>query len=161
MHVVLSVGSNIGDRTAHLRSAVNGFSEEIVGVSPLYQTPPWGGVDQDDFYNAVLLLETQRSPEEILRHGQSLEREAARSRVQHWGPRTLDVDIVTCVRNGHEVRSRTPELLLPHPYAHQRAFVLIPWVALVPNATLGGRAISELVAELDTQDISLVAKEWV
>ncbi|MDO4685320.1 MAG: 2-amino-4-hydroxy-6-hydroxymethyldihydropteridine diphosphokinase [Corynebacterium sp.] len=161
MRAVLSVGSNKGDRQEHLRSVIRDFAEEVLAVSPLYSTPPWGGVEQPHFYNAVILLETERTPHTLLYACQALENAALRRREQHWGPRTLDVDIVTCVRDGVEVQSEIPQLILPHPYAKERAFVLVPWLAVDSMATLGGRAIADLVAELDTRDITMVAKEWV
>jgi 2-amino-4-hydroxy-6-hydroxymethyldihydropteridine diphosphokinase len=132
---VLSIGSNLGDRLAYLQLAVDGFADVLVAVSPVYETAPWGVTDQDDFLNAVLVVDSPDTDEwGWLRRGQALERAAHRVREQHWGPRTLDVDIV--VVDG--VLSSDPELLLPHPGAHERATVLIPWLELAPDAVLPG-----------------------
>jgi 2-amino-4-hydroxy-6-hydroxymethyldihydropteridine diphosphokinase len=152
--VVLSIGSNIGDRLAHLQSVLDGLGDAVRAVSPVYETDAWGGVEQQPFLNATVIAEDPaRDARAWLRRGQQLEADADRVREQRWGPRTLDVDIVECRDAGGEVRSADPELTLPHPYAHQRAFVLVPWLAVDPAATLtvGGvpRPVGELLDELD------------
>ncbi|MGX7723329.1 2-amino-4-hydroxy-6-hydroxymethyldihydropteridine diphosphokinase [Rhodococcus pyridinivorans] len=134
---VLSIGSNIGDRLAHLRSVVDALGERAVAVSAVYSTAPWGGVVQEDFLNAVVVAEDPAfGPRDWLRFGQELEEAAERVRIQRWGPRSLDVDVVTCDSGDGEVRSDDPELILPHPRAHQRAFVLVPWLDVEPGAVL-------------------------
>ena len=91
---VLSIGSNLGDRLANLRIAVDGLAEAVVGVSGVYETVAWGVTDQPDFLNAVLLVDDQGTDEwGWLRRGQALENAAGRVRTRHWGPRTLDVDV--------------------------------------------------------------------
>lgn len=161
MRTVLSIGSNLGERADYLRGVVAGFGAEVVAVSPLYSTPPWGGVVQEDFLNAVLVLETARTPLQLLRAGQALEAAACRRRDTRWGPRTLDVDVITCVVDGSEVRMDSEELTLPHPRAAERAFVLVPWLAVEPDAVLGGYSVADFVAAVDTAGITMVAKEWV
>ncbi|ASU77216.1 2-amino-4-hydroxy-6-hydroxymethyldihydropteridine diphosphokinase [Actinopolyspora erythraea] len=143
---VLSLGSNLGDRLDYLRLAVRGLSDVLLAASPVYETAPWGVTDQPDFLNAVVLVESAELDEwGWLHRARHLEREAERRREQRWGPRTLDVDVVTV----DEVRSRDPELLLPHPGTPSRATVLIPWLALEPDATLPGHGpVSELLAAL-------------
>ncbi|MFD9740339.1 2-amino-4-hydroxy-6-hydroxymethyldihydropteridine diphosphokinase [Umezawaea sp. NPDC059074] len=132
---VLSIGSNLGDRLAYLQLAVDGFADVLVAVSPVYETAPWGVLDQDDFLNAVLVVEDPDTDAwGWLRRGQALERAAERVRDRHWGPRTLDVDVVTV----DGVLSSDPELLLPHPGAHERATVVIPWLDVSPDAVLPG-----------------------
>ena len=147
---VLSLGSNLGDRFAHLRSAVAGFGEAVRAVSPVYETAPWGGVEQDDFLNAVLLVEDAGTDAwGWLRRGQELERAAQRVRDVRWGPRTLDVDVVTVDGSDGPVLSEHPDLLLPHPGTPERATVLRPWLDVDPNAVLLGRGpVAELLAEL-------------
>lgn len=148
MRAVLSIGSNMDDRVELLRTVFTEFREDIVAASPVYSTPPWGVTDQDEFLNAVLIVDVQESPLELLCRGQKLEEAAERVRVRHWGPRTLDVDIVDI--EGYS--SSDPELTVPHPFAHERAFVLIPWLAADGAAKLKGKDVSALVAALDPQE---------
>ncbi|HVH23974.1 MAG TPA: 2-amino-4-hydroxy-6-hydroxymethyldihydropteridine diphosphokinase, partial [Pseudonocardia sp.] len=133
---VLSLGSNLGDRFGHLVTAVRGFADVLVAASPVYETAPWGGVEQPDFLNAVLIVADPDTDEwGWLRRGQRLEQAAGRIREMRWGPRTLDVDVVTV----DGVRSEHPELLLPHPGTAERATVLRPWLDVEPGAQLPGR----------------------
>jgi 2-amino-4-hydroxy-6-hydroxymethyldihydropteridine diphosphokinase len=122
---VLSLGSNLGDRLAHLRAGVAVL--EPVAVSPVYETAPWGGVDQDDFLNVVVLCDYDA--DEAWRRAVRAEEQEGRVRDVRWGPRTLDVDVV--VADGSD-----PALVLPHPHAHERAFVLVPWLDVDPDAVL-------------------------
>ncbi|WP_306508104.1 2-amino-4-hydroxy-6-hydroxymethyldihydropteridine diphosphokinase [Corynebacterium sp.] len=152
MRAVLSIGSNMEDRRALLQTVFDEFAAETIAASPVYATPPWGVTDQDEFLNAILIVDVEESPLELLRRGQKLEEAAERVRVRHWGPRTLDVDIVQV----DGVTSTDPELTLPHPYAHERAFVLVPWLAADPHAELNGTPVSELVASLDSTEVAAV-----
>jgi 2-amino-4-hydroxy-6-hydroxymethyldihydropteridine diphosphokinase len=147
---VLSLGSNLGDRFAHLRSAVDGFADVLLAASPVYQTAPWGGVDQDDFLNAVLVVEDAGTDAwGWLRRGQALEEAAGRVRVLRWGPRTLDVDVVTVEATDGPVLSEDPELLLPHPGTVERATVLRPWLDVDAAAELPGHGpVAALLAAL-------------
>lgn len=147
---VLSIGSNLGDRLSHLRLAVAGFADVLVAASPVYETAPWGVEDQPDFLNAVLVVSDPTATEWTwLRRGQALEQQAGRVREQRWGPRTLDVDVVTV----DGVTSTHPDLLLPHPGTPERATVLIPWLAVDPTAELPGHGpISTLLAALPASD---------
>ncbi|MGU3502263.1 2-amino-4-hydroxy-6-hydroxymethyldihydropteridine diphosphokinase [Mycobacterium sp. C31M] len=150
MRAVLSIGSNLGDRLAHLQSVVDGLGTRVRAVSPVYETDAWGGVEQGAFLNAVLIAEDpDYDGYDWLRHGQRLEDSADRVREVHWGPRTLDVDIVSCIDNGGELRCQETDLTLPHPFAQERAFVLVPWLAADPAATLSGRSVADLLAALD------------
>lgn len=151
---VLSIGSNLGDRRRWLQSVVDGFGPAVRAVSPVYETDPWGGVDQGPYLNAVVIAEAADwAGPDWLRRGQELELAAGRIRDQRWGPRTLDVDIVACRAGATELISDDPVLTLPHPYAHLRAFVLIPWLAADPDATLtvAGRCrpVGTLIDEID------------
>ncbi|MEH3141502.1 MAG: 2-amino-4-hydroxy-6-hydroxymethyldihydropteridine diphosphokinase [Mycobacterium kyogaense] len=152
--VVLSIGSNLGDRLAHLQSVLDGLGDAVTAVSPVYETAAWGGVEQGAFFNAVVLAEdASRGPHDWLHRAHELEDAARRVREQHWGPRTLDVDLVEVRDGGREIAVDDDELTLPHPYAHVRAFVLVPWLAVAPAATLTveGRLtpVDELLAALD------------
>lgn len=156
--VVLSIGSNLGDRLARLQSAVDGVGEAVRAVSPVYETEPWGGVPQGRFLNAVILAEDpDLEPYDWLRLGQRLEQLSHRVREERWGPRTLDVDVVCCTDDdGTEVISTDTDLTLPHPRARSRAFVLAPWLAADPDAVLSidGQPwpVRELLAELAPAD---------
>jgi 2-amino-4-hydroxy-6-hydroxymethyldihydropteridine diphosphokinase len=143
---VLSVGSNVGDRLGYLRRCVAKLGGAVVAISPVYATAPWGGVEQDDFFNAVLLVDDpEADAQEWLRRGQCCEAAAQRTRTFRWGPRTLDVDVIDV----EQVRQQDPQLILPHPRAHKRAFVLVPWLDVAPDAVLAGHGrVAELVAGL-------------
>jgi 2-amino-4-hydroxy-6-hydroxymethyldihydropteridine diphosphokinase len=143
---VLSLGSNLGDRAAHLRAAVAGFADVLVAVSPVYETAPWGGVEQADFLNAVIVVADPGTDAwGWLRRGQALEAASGRVREVRWGPRTLDVDVVTV----DDVHSEHPELLLPHPGTPKRATVLRPWLDIDPDAILPGHGpVAALLAAL-------------
>jgi 2-amino-4-hydroxy-6-hydroxymethyldihydropteridine diphosphokinase len=147
---VLSLGSNVGDRFAHLSAAVAGFGDALVAASPVYETAPWGGVEQDDYLNAVLLVDDPATDARgWLRRGQALERSAGRVREVRWGPRTLDVDVVSVETAGGPVTSDDPELLLPHPGTPDRATVLRPWLDVDPAAVLPGHGpVAALLAAL-------------
>lgn len=148
------MGSNLGDRRQHLADAVAALASDVLRVSSVYRTPPWGPVPQDDFYNIAVLAErTDPDPRGWLEVAQQLESAAGRVRGVRWGPRTLDVDVI--VVDG--IVSADPELTLPHPRAHERAFVLLPWQEIEPNAALPGYGpIAELLADLDVGDLAVV-----
>lgn len=156
---VLSAGSNMGDTVAHLSAVVRALADELVAVSGVYATPPWGGVEQADFHNITLIAEGPRTARDWLEVCRELERDADRVRDIRWGPRTLDVDVIS-VDDGGPVRSDDPELTLPHPRAAQRAFVLAPWLEIDPDARLwtasGERPIAELIAELPGDEVAAV-----
>jgi 2-amino-4-hydroxy-6-hydroxymethyldihydropteridine diphosphokinase len=147
---VLSLGSNLGDRLGFLKLAVDGLGDSLVRVSTVYETKPWGVEDQPDFLNAVCVVDDPaRDHWAWLRTGQALERAAERVREQRWGPRTLDVDVVTV----DGVRSEDPELVLPHPGTPSRATVLIPWLEIEPGAELPGHGpVAVLLAALPAAD---------
>jgi 2-amino-4-hydroxy-6-hydroxymethyldihydropteridine diphosphokinase len=136
--IVLSLGSNLGDRLANLQlgmDVLGGAGLDLQAVSSVYETDPVGGVDQADYLNAVLLAGSSLPPRDILARCAAAEAAAGRVRTQRWGPRTLDVDIIVC----GSVVSADPALTLPHPRAHERAFVLVPWLELDAHAVLPGR----------------------
>ena len=156
---VLSLGSNMGDRTAHLQAAVSALGRTVRAVSAIYRTPPWGGVEQDDFYNIVVLAEDGQVDDARWwwDRCQQLEQAAGRERVVRWGPRTLDADVITVELHGLQVSSDDVELTLPHPRAAERAFVLMPWAEVDPTAELPGAGpIADLLEGLDTGGITRV-----
>ncbi|HUB37528.1 MAG TPA: 2-amino-4-hydroxy-6-hydroxymethyldihydropteridine diphosphokinase [Streptosporangiaceae bacterium] len=135
--LVLSLGSNLGDRLANLQlglDVLGGGGLDLQAVSSVYETDPVGGPDQADYLNAVLLAGSLLPARDILELCATAEATAGRVRMERWGPRTLDVDIIVY---GDEV-STDPVLTLPHPRAHEREFVLVPWLELDPQAALPG-----------------------
>lgn len=159
MRAVLSIGSNMDDKWALLDSVFAEFAGETIARSPVYATPPWGVEDQEEFHNAVLIVEVDQSPIELLHRGQRLEKDAGRVRVRRWGPRTLDVDIVALFDDaGNPVDSDTAELTVPHPHAHARAFVLVPWLAADPQATLAGEPVAGIVDKLPAAEVASVRR---
>jgi 2-amino-4-hydroxy-6-hydroxymethyldihydropteridine diphosphokinase len=139
---VLCVGSNLGDRYAHLSTAVRALQDQLLVVSGVYETAPWGDPDQPAYLNAAALLAAPcTDPADWLALAMNLERAAGRQRDpdRRYGPRTLDVDVVMVWQDdGRPVLSDDPELVLPHPRAHLRAFVLRPWLDIQPYAELPG-----------------------
>lgn len=160
--VVLSAGSNIGDSRAHLRGVVEALDSDLRAVSQVYLTAPWGGVEQDDFANVTVIAESERTPQEWLEFCHERERAADRVRDIRWGPRTLDVDVVSVAVDGVPVISDDETLTLPHPRAHERAFVLVPWIQIEPDAQLwtptGVCSVADLVADLDPAEVAGVRR---
>ena len=135
--VVLALGSNVGDRMASLQCGIDlvaGDGLAATAVSGVFETAPVGGPAQADYLNAVLLAASSLSARDILARCAAAEQAAGRARTVRWGPRTLDVDIIAC----GEEQSSDPVLMLPHPRAHERAFVLAPWLDVQPAAVLPG-----------------------
>ncbi|WP_434741976.1 2-amino-4-hydroxy-6-hydroxymethyldihydropteridine diphosphokinase [Micromonospora sp. SH-82] len=139
---LLSLGSNLGDRLGHLRSAVASLGDSVLLVSGVYETPPWGDEDQPAYLNAVVLAaDPAAAPADWLERARRAEAQAGRTRdpARRFGPRTLDVDVITVWDADDEpVVSDDPELTLPHPRAHLRAFVLRPWIDVQPYGRLPG-----------------------
>jgi 2-amino-4-hydroxy-6-hydroxymethyldihydropteridine diphosphokinase len=147
---VLSLGSNIGDRLGTLQRCVQAIGQlpdtDVLVTSPVYQTAPVGGPAQPDYLNAVLIVATGLRPQDLLAEANRIEADFGRVRAERFGPRTLDIDIISY----DGLLSSDPELTLPHPRAHERAFVLVPWHDIDPAAELPGRgALSALLAGLD------------
>jgi 2-amino-4-hydroxy-6-hydroxymethyldihydropteridine diphosphokinase len=145
----LSLGTNIGDRGANLDGALSTLSAgDAYRLSNVYETQPVGGVIQDDFWNMVMEITTEASADELLARARRAEEDAHRTREVRWGPRTLDVDVLLV---GDEVRS-DPELTLPHPRMHERAFVLRPLRELAPELVSDEQLASAVgdVVELGT-----------
>ncbi|NUT71476.1 2-amino-4-hydroxy-6-hydroxymethyldihydropteridine diphosphokinase [Pseudarthrobacter sp. C4D7] len=147
---VLALGSNLGERNETLTEAVADLVDppevRLLAVSPVVQTKAVGGPPgQPDFLNMVITVETILTPEELLAHCQAVENKHLRVREVHWGPRTLDVDVITY----GDLHSDDPVLTIPHPRAAARAFVLYPWSLIEPTATLNGERISTLAVQAD------------
>lgn len=170
VRAVLSLGANLGDAPATLQDAVHALDLHpritVLAGSPIYVTVPVGGVEQPDFHNAVVVLETTLPPRELLAVCQGIEVSAGRTREVRWGPRTLDLDLIAAVdaTTGAALRSTDPVLTLPHPRAHERAFVLAPWSDLDPDATLetaaGPQPVRTLLDRLpDADDVRRTAMD--
>jgi 2-amino-4-hydroxy-6-hydroxymethyldihydropteridine diphosphokinase len=158
---VLSLGANLGDRAGTLRAAFTALADDgLVARSALYETPPWGPVEQPPYLNAVALVRGPRDAAGWLARAHELEQAAGRTRDVRWGPRTLDVDVVAVTGDdGAPVVSDDPALTLPHPRAHERAFVLVPWAALDPGAELPGHGrVADLVAALPPDEVAAVVR---
>jgi 2-amino-4-hydroxy-6-hydroxymethyldihydropteridine diphosphokinase len=153
---VLGLGANLGDRAATLQAAVDAIAAEttVVAVSAIFETTPVGGPPQPDFYNAVVVVETALSAAEVLDLAHRLESAAGRVRVEHWGPRTLDVDVLAY----DALRSDDPQLTLPHPRAHERAFVLLPWLDADSDAHIEGVGkVADLLPTVDASGVRRLA----
>ena len=155
----LSIGSNLGDREAYLRSVIAAIEAtnhtQVEAVSSLYQTDPYGPVEQDDFLNAALRIETELAPLDLLDFTQSIEQAAHRERLVHWGPRTLDVDIVYY----QGVELDTERLTLPHKEAHRRLFVLVPLAEVWQEGRPKGQPLESWINSLADQQVITKYKE--
>jgi len=155
---VLALGANLGDAAAALQGAIDGLAAtpgvRVRRVSPCYRTAPVGGPDQPDFLNAVVLIDTTLDADSLLRETSRIEDQWHRERIEHWGPRTLDIDIITV----DGVTSDDPHLTLPHPRAHERGFVLVPWLDVDPKAEIPGHgSLEDLIAPLPRGGIERTA----
>jgi 2-amino-4-hydroxy-6-hydroxymethyldihydropteridine diphosphokinase len=154
---VIAMGSNIGDRLDYLQGGLDGLFDTpritFLAVSPVYETTPVGGPEQPDYLNAVVIAETSMPAQAVLERCLSLEDAYGRVRDERWGPRTLDLDLIIY---GDEV-SNSPGLTLPHPRAHERAFVLAPWLDADPQAQIPGCGpVADVLAALGTAGIARV-----
>ncbi|MER5858744.1 2-amino-4-hydroxy-6-hydroxymethyldihydropteridine diphosphokinase [Streptomyces sp. NPDC059688] len=153
---VISIGSNLGNRLETLQGAVDALEDtpgvRVKAVSPVYETEPWGVEpgSQPSYFNAVVVLKTTLPPASLLERAHAVEEAFNRVRDERWGPRTLDVDIVSYA----DVTSDDPHLTLPHPRAHERAFVLAPWHDVDPQAQLPGRGtVATLLASVTREGV--------
>ena len=148
----ISLGANLGNRKETLLSALRTLSAvdgvKVIKVSSLYETEPWGNTDQPVFLNAVAQLEVDIQPLELLGELQKIENDSGRVRREHWGARTLDLDIIHIP--GYY--SDTDILLLPHPYCLERAFVLVPWCEISPELCVNGKKIKEHCIAVEGKD---------
>jgi len=151
---VISLGANLGNRLETLQGAIDALEDtpgvRVKAVSPVYETEPWGVEpgSQPPYFNAVIVVKTTLPPSSLLERAHAVEEAFHRVRDERWGARTLDVDIVAYA----DVVSDDPHLTLPHPRAHERAFVLAPWHDLDPEARLPGRGAVADLLDAVTQD---------
>ncbi len=147
MKAVVALGANleIPEEAIELALGLLREATDVLGVSSFYKTKPVGGPPQPDYVNAVCILESDLPAMDLLHVLQGIEKSMGRVRTEHWGPRVIDLDLITY----GEILSKDNELTLPHPRAHERAFVLQPWLEIDPNAHLITHgAVSELLAHL-------------
>jgi 2-amino-4-hydroxy-6-hydroxymethyldihydropteridine diphosphokinase len=160
--VFLSLGGNLGDPRKSMASALrllaDDASVDVVAVSSLYRTPPWGKLDQPDFLNAAAELSTSLSPHDLLDLCLGTEKKLKRVREERWGPRLIDIDILVF---GDRVIQETG-LEVPHPRMLERAFVLAPLDEIAPNLSVDGKSVSERLATVDTAGIERLpsGRDW-
>jgi 2-amino-4-hydroxy-6-hydroxymethyldihydropteridine diphosphokinase len=159
MRAYVALGSNLGDTRRHLQNAIQALAvlpqTALVACSRIYRTPPWGMTEQPDFLNAVVAIETELAPQDLLDALLDIERAAGRQRNgERWGPRTLDLDLLHVV--GQTVNSQ--RLSLPHPQIAARAFVLLPLNDVAPTLDIPGQGkVAELLQAVDTQGCTPLA----
>ncbi|TSI16803.1 2-amino-4-hydroxy-6-hydroxymethyldihydropteridine diphosphokinase [Brevibacterium aurantiacum] len=160
----LNLGANLGDATDTLEQAVAALDRHpkitVLRRSSLYRTAPWGGVDQNDFLNLGIIVATSLPAPQLLAVAQGIEVACGRTRELRWGPRTLDIDLIRFGTAQAELILDTDALTLPHPRAHERAFVLAPWAELDEAAEIrtptGPRSITAVLSELGDQEIKRI-----
>ncbi|HEY5794070.1 MAG TPA: 2-amino-4-hydroxy-6-hydroxymethyldihydropteridine diphosphokinase [Bosea sp. (in: a-proteobacteria)] len=153
--VALGLGGNLGDPLQAFAKALRALGDHpaitLRRSSSVYRTKPWGMVEQPDFLNMAVLLSTDLDEVALLNLCMELERASGRERRERWGPRTLDIDILTF---GDLVIDR-PSLQLPHPRLAKRAFVLVPLAEIAPELMIGGQSVASLKIGLETDDVTL------
>ncbi len=152
--VVISLGANLGDPAQQIAAALTLLNRDpqiaVTSVSQAYATDPVGRTDQPPFVNVSALLETDLAAADVLQRTQAVENALGRVRVERWGPRTLDIDLIAV----EGLRSDDPVLTLPHPRAHERAFVLVPWLDLDADAEVPGHGrVADLLSALPEQGV--------
>ena len=149
----LSLGSNMGDRLEYLSKAIDKIAEiqgcNILNKSRVYETEPWGYENQEAFLNLCISIETSLSPYELLESLQAIELELDRVRKIHWGPRTIDIDILLF----DDIICEDDKLTIPHPRMSERAFVLIPLYDIEKNLIIDGIKLEDLINKIDTRGI--------
>ena len=155
MKAVVALGSNLGDRFDYLQKAVNEINAlqgiEITKISSVYETLPVGGPEQRNYLNAVISLNTKFEAEELLLKLLFIELGLGRQREIAWGPRTIDLDLIWF----DDQTINLENLVLPHPRAHERCFVIKPWLEIEPNARIGNTAIQEFLKKLDCSGVNI------
>lgn len=151
----LHIGSNLGDRAAYLRSARQRLADQLGSIqrtSPIFETAAWGVTNQPSFLNQALSLLTDYAPSECLDRTQAIEQQLDRERLLHWGPRTIDIDLLFY----DQLSLKTERLTLPHPWLHQRQFVLVPLQSIAADFVhpILGKTITQL--QVDCPDESMV-----
>ena len=154
VEATLGLGGNLGDPVVAFAAALARLrahaAVELKAVSSVWRTAPWGKLDQPEFRNMAVLIETSLTADDLLALCLEIERESGRERRERWGPRTLDIDILTY---GGKTIDR-PGLQIPHPRIAERAFVLAPLAEIAPAIMIGGRSVTDLLAAIASDDVS-------
>ncbi|KXZ39739.1 2-amino-4-hydroxy-6-hydroxymethyldihydropteridinediphosphokinase [Alkalithermobacter thermoalcaliphilus JW-YL-7 = DSM 7308] len=159
MHnVYLSIGTNVGDREKNINDAINYISQiektQILKISKVYETEPWGYTNQEKFLNICVKINTHLNPYELLDSCQMIEQYLKRERIIRWGPRTIDIDILIY----DDIICEDERLTIPHPRMKERAFVLIPLLDIEPNLYVDGKSIKDILSTLNEQGIKEYTK---
>ncbi|MBY7649594.1 MAG: 2-amino-4-hydroxy-6-hydroxymethyldihydropteridine diphosphokinase [Candidatus Liberibacter europaeus] len=162
--IAIGIGSNVGNKQYYLSQSLrlihNHRDCEVISVSRLYNTSPWGKTDQEFFLNAVALIKTKVLPNELLDILLSIENKLKRERGELWGPRTIDLDILLF---GNYACS-TNRLTIPHPYITQRAFVIVPLADVAPHILINGLSISYWIGRIDVSEVQIIRNDcnwWI
>ena len=154
--VYIALGTNLGDRSANLDSALASLppAVNIVSSSPVYVTPPWGYLRQSSFLNQIVKCETHLTPEELLDYLKAIEKRMGRKPTFLFGPRTIDLDVLFY----DDLVLETSSLTIPHPRLDERAFVLVPFADLDSDMIhpVSGKSIKELLESVDTSGVELL-----
>jgi 2-amino-4-hydroxy-6-hydroxymethyldihydropteridine diphosphokinase len=149
----VGLGGNVGDVREHLRAALALLRQapgtQELRVSSLYRTPPWGKLDQPPFLNMAAIVRTSLAPQDLLALCLAVEQARGRIREDRWGPRTLDLDVLTY----GEKKIAEPGLTIPHPHLTERAFVLAPLAEIAPDLRVGGVPVRDLLKQVDVGGI--------
>jgi len=149
----LALGGNLGDVAAEFLSAIHALAAlngvTLVAVSRVYRTPPWGVTDQPDFLNMALAIDTDLSARALLEACLGIEKASGRLRDRRWGPRNIDIDVIAF----GDAKVNEPDLTIPHPRAHERAFVLAPLAELADELMLGGQCVSDWLSQADASGV--------
>ncbi len=150
---LIGLGSNMGDKAANIAHAIALLTEKgdirLIAESRLYRTAPWGVKDQDWFVNACIAVATDLAPRDLLARCLSVENDMKRVRKERWGPRVIDVDVLTC----RDATMDDPDLTLPHPRITERAFVLVPLMDIAPGVEIAGHVPAYWLARLDANEV--------
>ncbi len=158
----LILGSNMGDAKANIQNACNEINKlvgKIIAASSYYITAPWGGIEQNDFYNIVLKIKSDQTPSVVLERVLKIEKDAGRERLEKYGPRLIDIDILFC---DNEIIN-LPGLTIPHPLIQERNFALVPLVEIAPDLQhpVYNKTISELLLECNDEQLVIKKAETV
>lgn len=149
----VALGTNIEPREDHLRQAIQSLEDHIeislIEKSPVYETEPVGYTDQADFLNMVVHIETDLTPDALLKACQDIEQQLGRKRTIRFGPRSIDLDVLLV----NNITLNTEKLTIPHPRMHERAFVLIPLQKIAPNIEVSDQSVKELINQLPDEDL--------